>query len=369
MKRSPRRIATFAVTALAAFGTVALSSPPPPHAAQAARRTFRMGFTGFVPDITPEAVAASRKFVRENADLIAHHIEGVPWTETLHDAAFPPKLLEEWTGKKSSVPPNGKVYLAVSPGRGDLKVADHCAPLAAELRGKAYDDPLVVKTYLSYCRRAIAFFQPDYLCIGIEVNEIQSSSAASWRAYKELHRQTYAALKKDHAAMPIFASFTLHNLFKHRGAMLSELKALMAWNDFAAISYYPFFMEPKDRLSALDWLLAELDPLKKPYAVVETNDAAARLELPASRFVIDGTPEKQRDYYRRLLELAEARRFEFVVSFVHQDYDRLWDKIRATAPELFMAWRDCGLIDENGVERPAFAIWKDAFARPLAPGR
>ena len=44
-------------------------------------RTFRMGFTGFVYDITPEASTASRKFVRENGDILAHHIEGVPWAE------------------------------------------------------------------------------------------------------------------------------------------------------------------------------------------------------------------------------------------------------------------------------------------------
>jgi hypothetical protein len=38
-------------------------------AAEPTSRPFRMGFTGFVYDITPEAVAASRKFVRENGDI------------------------------------------------------------------------------------------------------------------------------------------------------------------------------------------------------------------------------------------------------------------------------------------------------------
>ena len=61
----------------------------------AGKRTFRMGFTGFVHDITPEAVAASRKFCRENGDLLAHHIEGVPWAEALGDKPFPKALLDE----------------------------------------------------------------------------------------------------------------------------------------------------------------------------------------------------------------------------------------------------------------------------------
>jgi hypothetical protein len=113
------------------------------------RRTFRMGFTAFPYDITPEAVAASRKFVRENGDILAHHIEGVPWTEALNDQPFPEALLKEWEGKKLATPPGGKVYPAISPGRGDLKMADKCGGLPKELNGKAYDDPLVSKAYLN----------------------------------------------------------------------------------------------------------------------------------------------------------------------------------------------------------------------------
>ncbi len=50
--------------------------------------------------------------------------------------------------------------------------------------------------------------------------------------------------------------------------------------------------------------------------------------------------------------------------FIHRDYDALWDKIKATAPEVFMAWRDCGLVDEQGNPRPAYAIWRRYFERP-----
>ena len=96
----------------------------------------------------------------------------------------------------------------------------------------------------------------------------------------------------------------------------------------------------------------QFDCFQKPYAVVETNDAAERLPLPQAKVVIEGTPEKQAAYYRRLLALAQRHNFVFVISFIHQDYDALWEKIKATAPELFMAWRDCGLLDENGKARP-----------------
>jgi uncharacterized protein (TIGR03067 family) len=329
------------------------------------KRSFRMGFTGFVYDTTLQAVLASRKFVRENGDILAHHIEGVPWAEALNGQPFPKAILEEWEGKKSATPPKGKVFLAVSPGRGDLKVADKGGPLPIKLKGKAYDDPLVMKAYLNYCRRAVEFFKPDYLAIGIEVNEIHDLGVKSWQAYVALHKHVYAELKKEHPNLPIFASWTLHNMFKKRGGMLEEWKKLMPHNDLVAVSYYPFFVADKDRLAALGWMTDQFDGFKKPYAMVETNDAAERLPLPKAKVVIEGTPEKQEAYYRALLGLAQRHDFVFVVSFVHQDYDALWERIKATAPELFIAWRDCGLLDEKGRPRPAYKVWKGYFDLPL----
>ena len=327
-------------------------------------RPFRMGFTAFPYDITAEAVEQTRRFVRENADLIAHHIEGVPWAEALRDAPFPKEVQSDHESKRSMKPAGAKVYLAVSPGRGDLKQPDRGAtPLPPELKGKSYDDPLVQRAFLAYCRRMIDFFQPNYLAIGIETNEILNAGAGKWRAYVTLHKYVYRELKKEHPDLPIFASFTLHSMIKDRGRMLMAWKELMPFNDLVAVSYYPFLAgESAER--ALAWLTEQFDSFEKPYAMVETNDAGDRLVFPQSKIAIDGTPEKQAAYVRALLALAEQRRFEFVVLFVHRDYDALWDKIKATSPELFMAWRDCGLVDEKGVPRPAYAVWREYFEKP-----
>ena len=217
-------------------------------------RPFRMGFTAFPPDVTVEALKQTRQFVRTNADLIAHHIEGVPWAEALADKPFPKELVSANETKRSMKPPGAKVFLAISPGRGELKLAEKgTSPLPPELRGKSYDDPAVQRAYLNYCRRSIEFFQPDFLAIGIEVNEIFSAGADKWRAYAELHRDVYRELKREHPGLPIFASYTLHNLFKHRGGMLKACQELMPFNDLVAISFYPFFIgETPD--AAFQWL-------------------------------------------------------------------------------------------------------------------
>jgi hypothetical protein len=329
-------------------------------------RPFRMGFTAFPHDVTAEALNQTRQFVRTNADLIAHHIEGVPWAEALRDEPFPKELVKDRETKRSMTPPGAKVYLAISPGRGELKLAEKGAtPLPPELRGKTYGDPLVKKAYLNYCRRSIEFFKPDYLAIGIEVNEIFSAGKDKWRAYVELHRDVYRELKKEHPNLPIFASYTLHNLIKARGEMLKASQELMPFNDLVGVSFYPFFISEAPDV-AFQWLMENFDQFGKPYAMVETNDTGERLEFPKSKLVLNGTPEKQAAYVRTLLGLAEQRRFRFVVLFIHQDYDALWDTIKATAPELFIAWRDCGLIDERGQPRPAYAVWREYLNRPFS---
>ena len=149
----------------------------------------------------------------------------------LQDKPFSDELINDWKGKKEATPKGGKVYLAISPGRGDLKPGEKSLPFPKELVGKSYDDPVVMKAYLSYCRRMLEFFKPDYLAIGIEVNEIYQAGPDKWRAYAALHRHVYQELKKDHPDLPIFASFTLHGMLNQTGrsreAMLTAFSEIM----------------------------------------------------------------------------------------------------------------------------------------------
>ncbi|MBN1817448.1 MAG: hypothetical protein JW828_08805 [Sedimentisphaerales bacterium] len=333
-------------------------------------RHFRMGFTGFPHDITLEAVLEARRFSRENADILAHHIEGVPWTEALHDKEFSKEMMEDWRGKKEAMPSGGKVYLAVSPGRGDLKVADKAMPLPDELRGKPYDDEQVRKAYLNYCRRAIAFFKPDYLGIGIEVNEIFQNSPNAWKGYVRLHRYIYRQIKMEHPELKVFASFTLHNMLTAKGQaqenMLVAFDEIMECNDLIAVSFYPFIAAGTTDISgSLRWLTEHFDKYEKSYAITETGEAAERLMFPSTGQVIDGTTARQKAYYETLLAAAQQRRFVFVISFLHRDYDAMWEKIKSFSPEVFMAWRNCGLLDQDGKARPAYEVWRRYFEMPL----
>ncbi len=336
-----------------------------------ARRSFRMGFTSFPYDATLDALVETRRFVKAHGDIIAFHIEGVPWAECLEGRPFSPELVRDWDGQKAATPEGGKVYLAISPGRGTLKEAEKSLPIPESLRGKPYDDPLVKRAYLAYCRRMRDLFKPDYLGIGIEVNEIHQADPRAWRAYADLHRLVYRELKKDHPDLPIFASFTLHGMLnkegKEREAMLAAYRQIMPQNDLVAVSFYPFMRGGTTAYAGcLAWLERNFGKEGRPFAIVETGEAADRLRFPGSGQVIEGTPEKQAAYYEALLDFARTHETRFVISFLHRDYDALWEKIKGGAPEAFLAWRDCGLLDEGGKARPAFQVWERHRGRRLA---
>ena len=46
--------------------------------------------------------------------------------------------------------------------------------------------------------------RPDYLAIGVESNVMLSRDSARWQQLKELHRETYSAIKKQHRSLPVF---------------------------------------------------------------------------------------------------------------------------------------------------------------------
>jgi hypothetical protein len=181
----------------------------------------------------------------------------------------------------------------------------------------------------------------------------------------------YDELKKRYPDLPIFATVTLHNMRnpdwdteKHE----REIRAFLnEKNDMAGISFYPFMngaIQPSDKpVESLNWLREFVGD--KPIAITETGYPAETIRLGGifAGIKIPSNEEKQATYFRTLLETATRDNYEFVIDFLHRDYDALWDKIKSFAPEAFKVWKDCGLLDGAGEERPAYEVWMEFFRR------
>ncbi len=339
-------------------------------------RPFRMGFTPFPYDISFEAVDYSYTTVFAEGDLIMHHFDsGVPWVEAL-EGTISQHLQDDWNYRLLRTPENHPVFLSLTPinfDRNGLALYHGTAedqPLPAPWDTYSFNHPDVKTAYFNYVEQAITFFSPDYVNIGIEANLLMKISPHVWDDYMELHRETYIHLKELHPDLPIFVSMTGIDLLDgytdvNHQDQLQAFRDLIDYTDIFALSMYPYMTKymsnevPQDMYD----LLAEWTD--KPMAISETGYPAQDFGIYVGdirvQFFSDET--KQADYIQFLLDEAYQHNFVFVVNFVLRDYDALWEKIGARE-DLTIAWRDTGLFDENGNERPALSIWRDWLNMP-----
>ena len=340
--------------------------------AQEDSRAFFMGFTPFPWDMSLEAVMDTGRFIVQNGDIISHHLEqGVPWTEASDDKPFHPNMMKDWEGRRK-LSEGKKLFLSVTPlneGRNSMELyrgEDEDMPLPDPFRDKAFNDSIVKKAYLSYCRRAVDYFQPDYFAVGIEVNELFHNSRQMWSPFVELYKHIYTELKKSYPDLPILFTVSLHNLtnpsWKDRKEQQDEITKLLEFTDIVGISYYPFMAGQSERPTEIfDWMRDFTD---RPVAITETGFPAEDIVLKTYGITISGSPEKQASYFETLLDRAGKDNYLFVIAFLYRDYDALFGKIfpelekRDLTMDIFSVWRDCGMVDENGTERPALEVWR-----------
>ena len=183
---------------------------------RAQERGFAMGFTPFPHDVSLAAMAEVKGFIARHADMVAVHLEHVPWDEArrrgvssghdgrLADEAVPPA--GRWEAVSGATPLDlGRRGLASIAGQ---RRGSRCQrrSRARRLPRRRYRRPIWSTAGGRWSSSGRT------TCIGIEVNELYHNARQAWPGYAALHRSTYAALKKEHPGLPIFVSFTLHNM-------------------------------------------------------------------------------------------------------------------------------------------------------------
>ena len=337
-------------------------------------RGFLMGFTSWPYAATAEAVQGTYAFIGTNADLLVEHLDdGVPWAESLRNTPFPKAFQEKIEGRRKNRSPGTKLLLSLTPlnlGRNGLA---ECAgngqrpPLPAELKGKPFNDPELVRAYANYCRRMVEFFQPDFLVTGIESNELLNNQPKAWNAYRELSRQVQGELRERFPRLPLSESVTLHKLLDRQNRGLAEyrkkIQEFVESHDFFAVSFYPFFLglhQEEEFAEALDFLPTFTG---KPIAITETGHPAEPLKIRAWNLDFPTDPKEQAAFVKVLLSRAQAHHYLFVTYWAARDFDELWKTFPDAVKDLGALWRDTGLIDEAGQPRPASATWKSWLAR------
>jgi hypothetical protein len=366
-----------------------------------------------------------------DADIINLHLDsGVPWVEALADDFSSPELpyspaqQARWSELRRHIPAGHKVLVSLNPlgiprtvlapyfgvGQGFsftedfrripdgvMKDGDNRMP-PAPWDGYDLDHPDVKKAFVSYCRRAIEFFHPDYLIVAIEITATMNESVQAYDKFLELQKYVYAHLKADPAtsAVPILVSISATSFvrdeygiplkFEEQGGQKHDLQVqglidVLPYVDMVALSLYPHYGKYNATMlvgAMYDELLGILEAAGKPIGISESGWPAETFDLLGFPFL--STPEKQNTFLAQLFYSLEKSTLpiEFVIGFSIRDDDYLWNRllqgsqqqpptVSPTFVEFYKYFRDIGIYDGDGNPRLSWDLWQQTLARRYAP--
>ena len=328
-------------------------------------RDFKMGFTTWSYGPNLEDVNNTYSFIANNADIYAEHVDNkIPWNSWINDLPLPAEFTNEITGRVNRKISGKDLLLSVSlltPNRDELASDfDGTIPFYTSL-----DDSSIKEAYYKHINYLVTGFDPDFLVIAIEVNELRLRSPDKWNSYKSLILDVKSRIKQSHPDLKISESVSLHNLYEpevtNPESYIEEIFNHINQNDFIAISFYPFLKNLSSRTDfqeAFDFLHSNA---MLPVAFVETSHIAENLVIPNLNVSINGSIDDQNNYLETLIENANDQSYQFLIWWAHRDFDALWETFPEEVKDLGQIWRDTGLLDENGTERTAFSTWQNTF--------
>jgi len=326
-----------------------------------------MGFTtwSFGPNL--DDVNNTYSFIASNTDIYAEYIDNnIPWNAWINHLTLPSAFTNEIEGRSNRKIVGKQLLLSVSllnTNRDEIAFDfDGSIPFYTKL-----DDSDIKDGYFKHVSYLVDEFEPDYLVIAIEGNELRLKSPEKWDAYKNLISDVKTRIKQLYPELKISESISLHNLYEleisNPQVFIEDIMTHVNQNDFLSISFYPFLKGLNSKNEFQETLDFLLDHTTSPIAFVETSHLAENLEIPNLNVSIDGNENEQNAYLETLIENADIQGYEFIIWWAHRDFDALWETFPEEVKDIGRIWRDTGLLDENGKERTAFSVWQTNFSR------
>ena len=337
--------------------------------------TFKsnVSITSFPYDLTHTAVKNVSELVSLSGNVYTVQLDnGIPWQAALDDKPFSDSIQNEWRQHLNAISPAQKIYLAIAP------LQDDRISWATEFEGR--DAPnwvrnenslneKITKAYTNYINRAIDYFNPDFINIGVEAGDLAAKDPGKWTAIEMLFNLTIKSIKEVDFDLPVGISWGLPLLL--REDVLLRSSALIENLDYVGISFYPYMGQFYEKIGGIelpqppdqwrlpfDWLQANI---KKPVAICETAYSSHDVELPEYQLNMPSSSKLQIQYIEELANTASKYDYLFTVFFLSVDYDVLMDKLGI--PEMAL-WRNTGFFNADLTPKPAWEAyqkyWLDA---------
>jgi hypothetical protein len=345
-------------------------APPLPEYRGPATRSFLMGFTRWPADLTRDGVAIAEEYAYAHGDIVSvTFIGGIPWSEALDNKPYPQDVQDNLNYR----PPAGKkLFLSISPLDKDRRgLAPYWGetdnqPLLPPWNREALNSARVKRAYLNFVLRAIDTMRPDFLAIGVESNVLLSRNPDKWHQLKELHRETYLAVKKLYKTLPVFfTTDVLHYKRLVRDAKGSqqekEVMDLMRYSDLFAMSVYPHMSLEVGRPVPANFL-DFATRFKRPVAVAESGMSSQDVDMRSYSTMLRGSDADQYQFTELLLRTAARDYYEFVINFASTDFERLVARLQPPRDDLARIWAYTGMQTSGKRPKPASAVW-DGYLR------
>jgi hypothetical protein len=339
--------------------------------------------------------------LRTKGDLAVIHEDGlVPWRHAVNNDpnSYPTWYKNQIAFRKTQrdlLPASHKVVLyvnitnsertGIAEDRDDLPPDQHWQDI---LDRDDFFHPDVILGFVNHVRHLIDQYRPDFVSFGIEINQlyehafddIDPNNDISWTSFKDAVPYVHVLLKYDcywrfdndqTCKQPqIFFSIQADTFYYADELEQAEFRDLMPFTDIVALSTYPFLaglwnpaVNPDDSLAVPEgYLTGVREKLRtdKPLAIAETGWTAQNM-LDVEGDAVPADVWTQTIWAGRVLQEAFMEGAVFVNWFVPRDYDRLYD----WNPNLVTPyWRDTGLLDEDGLPRPAMSVWDSYRSLP-----
>lgn len=343
------------------------------------KRTFYMGTTPWPADLTVEEVDKTYDFINNNCDIVAHHFdEGIPFEEAFTGTTMPISLINNVNFRLQKTASNKKVFLSVAPlSINRVSKASYYNDATTPSSIKSYwenlsfDDPKVVTAYVNYVEWLINKFNPIYVNYGVESNGMLWNSS-EFVKYKNFLTQVYQRLKLNNSTIPFFISFIVDE--SPQG--FNYASQLINYSDFIGLSAYPYLgvsssvngnTNPANFPTDYFEKYISLSP-NKPLAFAETGYIAEDLIIPGLNINKQGNNNWQNDYLEKVLNICKNKKAKLFIWFCPKDYNALITNFQNQGGysqqtiDLLSIWKDIGLINESGIQRPSYNTWRNWMA-------
>lgn len=330
----------------------------------------------FPYDFGEEAAAKIKEITSEKCNLNSVVLDnGVPWQEALDGRDYPQAVMDEWRDKRASMTAGRPLYLALAPLSHDRTgwAAGHADSKAPKWVIEAkVDDGRIAKAYANHVMRAVEYFNPQYLNLGVEAGDMAAKNAKKWPAMATVYFEARHAVKQRKPDIQTGISWGLPLLMKW--GVLKRCEAVITESDFVGISFYPYMGEfyrkiggvkipknaPEQWREPLGWLRKNIH---KPVAMCETAYSSSEVNTPQWGLKMSGTAELQSQYIADLAEISRRDGYLFVMFFLSVDYDELAKKLGIP---LMAFWEHTGFFDKNLKPKKAWDTYQQAWLGQMA---